>query len=210
MNKLSVIVPTYNRPWILKKTIELLKKNLIYSGDIVFYIGMDGDLSIGKMFAGHSDIICIPGPNNGLGANINRLIGACDSDYIFQMDDDHHLQQELDVTRHIQELEWNERVGWVRLMGCAYHNYRAKLKGDYWHIDWDSPEVYITSNRPHVKHRRFHEHFGMYPEGVKLGQTEEIFCQQCKDKYDKRYNVVMPVRDIEWGHVGDSWQLKGK
>lgn len=29
---IGVLIPTYNRPWIVKKTIELLKQNLRYSG----------------------------------------------------------------------------------------------------------------------------------------------------------------------------------
>ena len=108
---IDVIIPTYNRPKVVKQTIELLKKNLICSYPITYYVGLDGDLSIGKMFAGHSNIICVPGPNNGLGANLNRLISASASDCLLQMDDDHHLLEPLYLDRHIQELEWNEKAG---------------------------------------------------------------------------------------------------
>jgi len=204
------LIPTYNRPWILKKAIELLKKNLRYSGQIIYYLGVDGDLSTGKMFAGHSDIVCVPGPNNGLGANLNRLIDTAKSDYLFQLDDDHHLLELIDLDRHIKELEWNDDAGWIKLMGCAYHNYKATLKGEYWYISWKSPELYIPSNRPHLKHRRFHDYFGLYPEGVSLGESEEGFCNQCKDKAGKKYKVLIPLNGPKWDHVGDSWQLKGK
>ena len=205
----SVLIPTYNRPWILRETISLLQKNLKYSGQITYYIGIDGDLSIGKMFAGHSDIVSIPGPNNGLGANINRLINSTKDDYLFQMDDDHHLLDELDLDPHIRQLEFDSNAGWIRLMGVAYHDYIAKLKGDYWYIYWESPELYITSNRPHLKHRRFHDYYGLYPEGVKLGESEVGFCEQCKTKAGS-IKVLVPVNEIKWNHVGDSWQLKGK
>lgn len=209
---ISVLIPTYNRAQILRGTISLLQKNLHYSGKITYYIGIDGNAGTGKMLAGHSDIVSIIGPNNGLGANLNRLISSTQDDYLFQLDDDHQLEQPLDLHPHIRQLEFDNSAGWIRLMGVAYHNYIAKLKGDYWYIYWESPELYIPSNRPHLKHRRFHDHYGLYPEGVKLGESEEGFCEQCKEKAkeDGKIKVLVPVNDIKWNHVGDSWQLKGK
>jgi glycosyltransferase involved in cell wall biosynthesis len=195
---------------VLKKTIELLRSNLKYKGEIVYYIGVDGNLSTCKMFSGHSDIICMPGPNNGLGANLNRLIKNADSDFLLQLDDDHHLLESLNLDRHIRELEWNERVGWIRLMGVGYHDYYAKLVGEYWHIFWQSPELYIPSNRPHLKHRRFHDYYGLYPEGLSLGGTEENFCRQCKNFDNLKYKVAIPLNDARWDHVGKSWQLRDK
>ncbi len=64
---IDIIIPTYKRDLVLRKTVELLKINLIYRGDFHFIIGMDGKTSVDKMFAGHSDISVIPGPNKGLG-----------------------------------------------------------------------------------------------------------------------------------------------
>ena len=209
---ISVLIPTYNRPFILKRVIDSLKTNLRYSGKITYYIGIDGDLSTGKMLAGHSGIVAIPGPNNGLGANINRLINSTPDDLLFQLDDDHQLLTPIELDRHVRQFEIDPQAGWIRLMGVAYHDYIAKLKSDYWYIYWESPELYITSNRPHLKHRRFHKHYGLYPEGVKLGESEIGFCEQCKEKAkeDGRIKVLVPVNDTEWDHIGESWQLKGK
>ena len=79
---------------------------------------------------------------------------------------------------------------------------------------------------PHLKHRRFHDYFGLYPEGMKLGETEEAFCHQCKRKvalWNKRKDkkeddaappyVAVPLNsdsETAWMHVGDSWQAKGE
>lgn len=207
---INVLIPTFKRPWILKKTIELLKYNLKYDGNIIYYIGMDGDHSPGKMFSGHSDIITIPGPNNGLGANLNRLLENAKSDFLLQMDDDHHLLESLDLNRHIKELKWWDEAGWIRLMGVSYHSYIATLKGKYWYIFWESQEPYIPSNRPHLKHRRFHDLYGVYPEGLSLGKTEEVFCQRCKESINKEIKVLVPINEASWNHVGESWQLKGE
>ena len=209
---LSILIPTYNRPFVLKQVIESLETNLRYSGKITYYIGIDGDLSTGKMMAGYSDIVAIPGPNNGLGANLNRLINSTSDDLLFQLDDDHQLLTPIELDKHVRQFEIDPQAGWVRLMGVAYHDCIAKLKGDYWYIYWESPELYITSNRPHLKHRRFHDHYGLYPEGTKLGESEEGFCKQCKEKAkeDGRIRVLVPVNDVRWDHIGESWQLKGK
>ena len=209
---ISIIIPTYNRPWIVKRIVQGLKRNLRYSGPTHFWIGADGDLSVGKMFAGQYDITVIPGPNNGLGANLNRLIQSTPDDYLFQLDDDHLLLKPLELNRHVIKLRDDETAGWIRLMGVGYHDYIARLEENYWRVYWQSPETYIPSNRPHLKHRRFHDHFGLYPEGVNLAETEDGFCQQCKDKKGGP-SVLVPLdvsTESGWDHVGESWQLEGK
>lgn len=207
---ISVIIPTYNRPWELKKTIQALKDNLKYNGKIRYFIGDDGDKA-GKMFGGQSSIHHLAGPHNGLGANLNRLISYTQDDYLFQLDDDHLLIKPLDLNRHVIKLKDDETSGWIRLMGISHHDYIAALEEGYWRIWWQSPDLYISSNRPHLKHRRFHDHFSLYPEGVSLGETEEGFCKQCKDK---KYgpSVLIPLdvsTETGWDHIGKSWQLEG-
>jgi glycosyltransferase involved in cell wall biosynthesis len=206
-----VLIPTYNRPWVLRQVIENLRKHLLYDGRIKFYIGFDGDKKHAKMFSGDSDIIAVPGPNNGLGANLNRLINEAPSNYLLQLDDDHLLTCPLDLSRHVRKLKRDKLAGWIRLMGVGYHDYIAVLDEDYWRVLWQSPETYIASNRPHLKHGRFHKHFGLYPEGASLAETETGFCQRCKD-IGRGPDVLVPLdtaTESGWKHIGESWQLKG-
>jgi len=159
-------------------------------------------------------------PRKGLGANLNWLLQNCGTDYVIQMDDDHILLKELDITPHVRKLMEDETAGVVRLMHVAGHRYRANLEGSYWRIDWESPEVYIASNRPHLKHvSRFHGVYGYYPEGLKLGLTEESFCHTCIDLHRQRAergmtspDVLIPL-DVQtesgWDHIGHSWQMEG-
>jgi hypothetical protein len=159
----------------------------------------------------------------GLGANLNMLLGkACafKTDLVIQMDDDHILLKELDITPHVRKLLEDETAGAIRLMHVAGHKYRANLDGSYWRIDWESPEVYIASNRPHLKHvSRFHGIYGYYPEGLRLGLTEESFCHTCIDLHRQRTergmtspDVLIPL-DVQtesgWDHIGHSWQMEG-
>jgi hypothetical protein len=147
------------------------------------------------------------------------LIDIAPSDYLIQMDDDHHLIEPLNLTPHVEKLMKDERAGWVRLMGIAGHNYRLRMDmqpfAHYLIVDWDSPELYVTSNRPHIKKREFVKRYGLYPEGMKLGQTEESYCHQTKAAALKDANplrVLVPLdvhTESAWAHVGDSWQGKG-
>ena len=95
------------------------------------------------------------------------------------------------------------------------HNFTATLRGMYWWVDWSSPELYIPSNRAHLKHRCFHAAFGMYPENEKLAATENTFCAQCKALAQTPGpwpQVVVPLgMDTEnsWLHVGQSYQKQG-
>jgi hypothetical protein len=100
-------------------------------------------------------------------------------------------------------------------MHIGGHHYCACLENHFWRILWESYELYITSNRPHLKRRRFHEFFGYYPENLSLGMTEETFCHHCHEVARDRpnpLNVYIPLdlpTESGWQHVGQSWQEKG-
>lgn len=215
---LSVILPTYNRPDVLSKTIRYLNQNLIYSGKVRYLVGNDGDpldeawkKSVEDVPA---EIIVFDVPTGSLGANLNRLLENS-GDLIMQMDDDHWLIRPMVLDRCVEFLYSEPRAGWIKLMGVASHRYIGYLEGMFWRVDWESPEVYIPSNRPHLKRKKFHEKYGYYASDLKLGQTEENFCHRCIDasrlNVEKLY-VYVPLdikTESSWDHVGASWQLKG-
>ena len=206
---IAVLIPTYNRPDVLAHTVQLLQRHLIYDGTIRYYIGNDSDTPQDVPHA-----VNLIGPRNGLGANLNMLLSFTSEAFILQMDDDHWLLKPLDLNPHVKKLHTDANAGWVRLMGIGAHKYIGRLDESYWRVSWESPELYIPSNRPHLKHRRFHQCYGLYPEGYKLGETEDNFCHQCKDHWRKHGgpDVLVPLdvaTESSWDHVGDSWQLRG-
>lgn len=225
---ISVIIPTYNRLQIVADTVHALNQLLIYPGKIWYWLGVDNDNENARQV--HDFIVrqcgvsvhAIEGPrrrtrkSGSLGANLNMLIRECGSDLIMQMDDDHLLLRAIDLKCHVEKLMNDKTSGWVRLMGVGFHNYCGCMDGLYWRVNWDSPELYITSNRPHLKHRRFHEYFGLYPEGLKLGETEETFCHGCKDAAVRKGGgpqVLVPIdvmTESSWDHIGASFQLQGE
>ena len=236
MEKVTVIIPTYNRPHTLYSTIRLMHSNLVYDGPVQFLVGDDsGKLSFETItrpmvedLSGFMDIKLLSGPARGLGANLNMLIEAADSRLILQMDDDHFLVKPLDINQFADDLlQFKNKVGWIRLfLGTEedlnnddpFYNFNAWMMERYWYPMPNRYELYIPSNRPHLKHVQFHHYHGSYDEGVKLGKTETNFCHYYADNYEKYHShqdfpwVVIPVAAPSfdtWEHVGDSWQKQG-
>lgn len=217
---IAVLIPTYNRPDIVRTCILRLQEFFRYEGPLVYLVSDDSSPDLAAQTHQAVELRAVSyfvGPHNGLGANLNYLHRlARDAGWFltFQMDDDYWLNAPLDLTPHAKKLIDDPTVGVIRLMGIAGHHYVAHLRQGYWHIRWDSPELYIASNRPHLAHSRFYVAYGLYPEGLRLGHTEEAFCHQCRDIYRDvgGPDVVIPLdvpTESAWMHVGDSWQLKG-
>lgn len=219
---LTIIIPTYNRADTLLRTIQYLRSNLIYDlGKINYLIGVDGDDDTPTQLRGIPNLKMFKGPGHGLGANLNMLIQACPTELILQMDDDHHLVEKLDINDYCLMLTDDNDFGWIRIYfgECTgpegYYHFTGKLNGKYWKLLPNAGELYIPSNRPHLKIKTFHaEQYGYYTPGLKLGQTENDFCHHFAETYkkDQTLSVYMPMYpppESTWRHVGDSWQGKG-
>ena len=128
-----------------------------------------------------------------------------------------HLLGTLDLHPHIEKLRDDPTCGFIRLWGVGGHNYHGNLEGNYWRIWWNSPELYIPSDRPHVKHARFHAFYGEYPEGLSTAVTEDAWCHQCKDRAGRdgvQLDVFVPQNQLtettwEHAHWGQRWRDVG-
>lgn len=227
--KVTVVIPTYNRPEILKETYLFLSMNLKFDGEWRVLIGNDGDDDTLYPSA-RASVKVIPGPKRGLGANLNMLLSAVETDVVLQMDDDHWLVEPLDINQYYDDLVHPQSTnGWIRLFlgekkdyygnQPYYYHFNAANVGPYWYLKPRLSELYIPSNRPHLKRVDFHDLYGPYKEDAKLGNTEEAFCHQFEDIFMKtrpdnpaRRWVTIPFFGLtmnQWQHVGDSWQKEG-
>lgn len=223
----AILIPTYERRAILDWTIRLLSTNLTYAGELSILVGDDSAKPTLGAAVPENVNYYFHGEQYGLGRNLNDLMVKAREqgiDIVMSMDDDHWLVKPLDITPHVRKLLADNTAGAIRLMGVGGHNYQAQLDGLYWRIDWHSPELYIASNRPHLKMiSRFHGEYGPYPEGLKLGETEEGFCHTAQDLAHVRIRRGGPTIDVlvpldaltesGWQHSeqhgGHSWQAEG-
>lgn len=215
---IAVLITTYNRKDILHETLMRASGKLGYGGKIEFVIADDGSTDGTQlMLSQNFDVHLVQSERKGLGGNTNAGLARAFSlsDVVVQFQDDMWLDVPTDINPVVRLLEADSSVGWVRFgrYNSPHHRFNASLEGDYWRIHWNSPEFYVTSDQPHIKHKRFHEWAGYYPEGLKIADTENTWCGHTKGKAQEDANapkVLIPVWIPEniWRHVGDSWQSK--
>jgi glycosyltransferase involved in cell wall biosynthesis len=213
---LAILVITYNRVEILRETLLRLERHLDYAGQRRVFVADDGsdDGTQAMVLEEFPDAVLVSSDRRGLGSNANAGLRHAwsFSDYVYQSQDDLHLLHHFDLHPHIEQLRDDPTCGFVRLWGVGGHRYKGNLEGNHWRIHWDSDELYIPSDRPHVKHRRFHEHFGLYPEGLKTAHTEEAFCHQCKGRAGlegRQLDVFVPhAVDIEKNFEHAGWHTR--
>jgi glycosyltransferase involved in cell wall biosynthesis len=172
----------------------------------------------------------------GWGANVNAALRAVQSDYVYFTEDDYLLLRPLDLRPHVALMETHKNVGLVRYGIAGHGMWTAVREADIsaWLPEFQEntsnqgytgagklsyleihPRMiageygfYRYSNRPHLKHRRFHEHFGPYPEGLSLGRTEEAMNHLIGLHAKDSPALVCPADWVLWhfDHIGVSYQ----
>jgi len=218
---LAINIVTYNRKDTLRQTLGRLARHLHYVGAIKTIVADDGsdDDTLGMLATEFPEVGIVTSARTGLGANTNAGLRAClrVADYVLQLQDDMHLLTTLDMHPHIERLKDDPTCGFIRLWGVGGHRYEGRLEGNYWRVYWHSDELYIPSDRPHVKHRRFHAHYGFYPEMLDTATTEDAWCHQCKDRAGAdgtQIDVFVPQNQLtettwEHAHWGQRWRDVG-
>lgn len=180
---LAVLIVTYQRAPILAQTLEGVRAHVRYDGPLHLVIADDGSTDGTHQLARDCGAHLVVSDRAGLGANTNAGLRAALAlaDLVLQLQDDMLPLSPLDLSPHAAWLLEHPGDGFIRLWGVGGHRYTATLDDRYWRISWQSDELYIASDRPHLKHRRFHDAAGFYPEGLPTAATEEVWCHQAKD-----------------------------
>lgn len=172
-------------------------------------------------------------PRKGWGANVNTALKAITTDYVYFTEDDYLLQRPLDLRAYVALIDVVPTIGMVRFglaghdgLGCYLHE--ADVSGwlpdfcenaanpnpgkmNYWEIERSvsagGVAFYKYSNRPHLKHRRFHDTYGFYPEDRPLALTEEGMNHQIAH-IPIGPAIVCPADWVVWHyeHIGVSRQ----
>lgn len=168
--------------------------------------------------------------NSGWGANVNGALAHVDTDLVLFLEDDYVLKKPLNLGLGVTFMLKTPDVGLLRYGGIAGGSYVLHMhetdvsdylpdyrdgmglpgKATYFLIDSSSPDLYLYSNTPHLKRRAFHEFYGPYHEGRKLGHTEESFAHIVKDKIGQPGApsiAVLPHWIVtHFDHIGHSYQ----
>jgi len=147
--------------------------------------------------------------NYGADANKAWHIAHEHADLTFFLEDDWELSQELQLAPYAELLDQLPNYGMVRL-GYLNLNMRGHVFGHGGHLYWDlerDADSYVFTGHPSLRHRRFREFYGAYPEGLDPGKSELGYAE----KY--RYaaggpGVVWPVANSEYGPFGHIGAVK--
>lgn len=158
--------------------------------------------------------------------------------YLFFCEDDYLLTRELDLSAGVAMMETCPQVGMLRYRGsagsrCLYHQFEADIrpflpdyveaKGSisgrltYQQFDRASQTLYIYSHGPHLKRfvakdgwSAFHDFYGLYPVGLKMGHTEEAYAHTVKDNMSVQGAPGIAILSdwilMQWDHIGKSRQ----
>ena len=171
--------------------------------------------------------------NVGWGGNANRALKFSDAPYVFFTEDDRPLKQRFDLYSAMALMEVKQEIGMLRIAGTTglpyiYHQCEADVtdwlpeyregmglpgRMAYCLLGSGSPTLWLYSNQPSIRRRSFHDKFyGYYPEGLKLGATEESYCHTVLDLMRANINSYPAIAvQPDWivprfDHIGKSYQ----
>lgn len=214
---ITVLIVTYDRPDEVRTTISALQSNIHYSGLVHWHIADDGSPKdyIGGIQSAFPDICFVSTVTRrqGWGANVNTALKIIPSDLIFLCEDDYVAKRPLDFDSGAFLLS-EPLIGNVRYDGLDGHRLTLKImefknefgRVPYLLIEKGSADLNVYSHRPHLIHRRFHESYGFYDEGCKLGETEEKFAHRVKDSDGVAVVSLYDGLSLAFDHVGKSRQ----
>jgi glycosyltransferase involved in cell wall biosynthesis len=143
------------------------------------------------------------------GAGYNRNVGlrhAFDrTPYVLHIEDDWELTEPLDLRIPVQVLMEHQDVGMVR-MGYIEAGHVARsvpyCGRIWWELDKESGHTHIFAGHPHVLHRRLHEAYGWYPEGILPGPTELGFADRVRERDGPKVLYMLWRPWGLFGHIG--------
>ncbi len=183
--QISILLITYKRYELALRTIKGVCQHLHYLGPLHWHIADDGSGGghvlalqyVLKEYAPASTVTISDAHRAGVGRSMNLGIHACleHSDYWLHLEDDWELRQPFDLHPCIMLLRDCPGYGMVRL-GYLQAGMQAETFGCgphlWWHLRRDSSDGFVFAGHASLRHRRFHDAYGAYAEGLAPGDTE--------------------------------------
>jgi glycosyltransferase involved in cell wall biosynthesis len=236
--EITILLCTFERQDELQRTIDALREHLTYPADRLKWIICDDSSPsnfagrLAKRAAYHDLNIKVvkTDKNSGWGVNVNNGLAHVETDLTFFIEDDYVLTQPLDLRIGVALLMEKPFIGMLRYRGTAgehivLHQMEAHIENwlpeyrdgigllgrlQYCLLDSGSPALCIYSHGAHLKRQAFHEFYGLYPEGLRLGATEEAYAHNVKNKMKEPNSppiAILPGWIINYfDHIGQSRQ----
>jgi len=242
--KVWLIFATFKRTTAALGTIDSLRKYLVYP-NLHWHVADDGsgatDDGTDRWHVGvlteriaefypevtWHEMDTPPGKFN-TGGSINKgILAARDSGASIHMlnFDDWALQRELDIRPHVDLLDINEAIGFIRLSYlvsgmagvCMGHlsSERLNCGGHVWLRlirDWSTnnpwaTDNYLVSTQPYLAHTRFFDAYGWHPEHCNPGEAETgLGAQYLRSSLKENgpqilYHIGPFTTHAPWGHM---------
>lgn len=210
-----VILQTWERTECALRTIAAAREFLSYP-DLRWYVADDGSraehvaavmgaLDGAQVIGGHSERL-------GYGATANKAIRAAEeaSALLLFLEDDWELRRPLDLWQYAALLMESHEIGMVRL-GVLNLDIRGRTWAHSGHVYWKldkEPHIEGTpvfTGHPSLRHRRYRQAYGDYPEGLTPGDTELAYAYQFRLGSQDAPAIVWPAdypAQGYWGHIG--------
>ena len=224
---LGILIVTYDRPVEIRKVITALTDRIIYPSELLhWHISDDGSETeyvpeIQRDFP-TLHLTSTVTVRKGWGANVNKglryIFSHLKCNYVFSCEDDYVALRDANLADGVSLMEEQAAVGLVRYDGVSGHSLNLYLREvklpagrhmDYMILDKGSPHLNVYSHRPHLKHRRFHDKYGYYREGLSLGHTEVDFAHHVKNESDPGKPLIAILQDgipRAFDHIGHTRQ----
>lgn len=212
-----VVLLTYARTDYAIRTIVAARQHLRYDGALLWYVADDGsDPQHVRLVQAWLDGVPRLGEHSlrrGYGGNANAAWLQADAvtPLTFWLEDDWELRQDLDLTPYADLLLARPEIGMVRL-GVLNLDIRGRTWGHdgrvYWTLD-RAPHhegTPVFTGHPSLRHQRYHDAHGLYPEGLRPGDTELAYAYQFRMSAPETPGIVWPA-DLPaggvFGHIGE-------
>lgn len=215
---LGIILLTYQRTEYALRTIRSVQKNLIFTGDVAWYLADDGsrpehhqELMVEMTVRGNCDIRGSHNSKMGYGRSANTAVSYLHDigyDVTLWLEDDWELPAHLDITPYVAMLNERRDIGMVRLghMPVDLSLFSIGYDGRMY-MNILATRQYMYSGNPHLKHYRFMDAYKWMPVDRNPGETEVSYDHQIRSLVAADTpKIVWPLAigdTFPWAHIGN-------
>jgi hypothetical protein len=208
-----IVLQTWERTDVAFRTVVAARMHLRYP-DLRWYIADDG--SRPEHLAALRELLPdapYHSQRRGYGGNCNAAWAYADTvgALTFWLEDDWELTQPLDLYPYAALLMERPEVGMVRL-GNLNLDIRGRTWGHggriYWTLDREPHHegTPVFTGHPSLRHWRYRNAYGAYPEGLTPGETELAYAYQYRIGPHSGPSIVWPAdypSTSLFGHIGE-------